>query len=91
MFSAKEAFYKCQFALTEEWVEFRDVSIHLDVRDAHTGAFTVVPARPVPSIEPLLPVSGRFEVEGEIAMTGVAIARSPLTPFSGIAAAGARG
>jgi 4'-phosphopantetheinyl transferase EntD len=73
MFSAKEAFYKCQFASTEEWVEFTDVCIRLDAIDALTGTFTILPARRVPSIETLLPVAGSFEVDGEIVKTGVAI------------------
>ena len=30
LFAAKEAFYKCQFPLTTEWLGFEDVSIELD-------------------------------------------------------------
>ncbi|HYP97884.1 MAG TPA: 4'-phosphopantetheinyl transferase superfamily protein [Polyangiaceae bacterium] len=37
VFSAKESFYKCQFALTRAWLDFRDVAIELDP----DGAFGV--------------------------------------------------
>jgi 4'-phosphopantetheinyl transferase EntD len=36
VFSAKEAFYKCQFQLTHQWLDFRDVKIEL----APGGGFT---------------------------------------------------
>jgi 4'-phosphopantetheinyl transferase EntD len=30
IFSAKEAFYKCQYPITQTWVEFRDVAVRFD-------------------------------------------------------------
>ena len=33
IFSAKEAFYKCQFAVTREWLNFSDVSVSVGPRD----------------------------------------------------------
>jgi 4'-phosphopantetheinyl transferase EntD len=38
IFSAKEAFFKCQFTLTRAWLEFRDVRMRLDHA---AGAFTI--------------------------------------------------
>lgn len=73
MFSAKEAFYKCQFALTRQWVEFRDVSIQLDSSDARQGAFVVRPARTFPLLDSVLPLSGRYLVDEELVLTGVSI------------------
>jgi 4'-phosphopantetheinyl transferase EntD len=41
IFSAKEAFYKCQFALTQEQLGFHDVSVELVAWGAKRGAFRI--------------------------------------------------
>jgi 4'-phosphopantetheinyl transferase EntD len=74
IFSAKEAFYKCQYALTHGWVGFLDVSIDLAERDAHAGTFAVRSAGRLPMLDAIVPVSGRFEVDGGLVLTGVSIA-----------------
>ena len=40
-FSAKEAFYKCQYPLTQEWVGFQDV----EIRRTDQHALAIVPTR----------------------------------------------
>jgi 4'-phosphopantetheinyl transferase EntD len=74
VFSAKEAFYKCQHVLTGEWLDFVDVTLELDGVDESWGSFTVRPLRPLASQlllnrEP----SGRFRIAGELVVTGIAI------------------
>jgi 4'-phosphopantetheinyl transferase EntD len=41
LFSAKEAFYKCQYPATQTFLEFHDVELRIDAVDAGSGAFTV--------------------------------------------------
>ncbi|WP_020648764.1 4'-phosphopantetheinyl transferase family protein [Solimonas variicoloris] len=43
VFSAKEAFYKCQYALTRQWLEFHDVVVAIETPAAAAGRFRVVP------------------------------------------------
>lgn len=43
VFSAKEAFYKCQYALTRQWLEFHDVSVEIETPAAISGRFRVTP------------------------------------------------
>ncbi|MBR0694308.1 4'-phosphopantetheinyl transferase [Bradyrhizobium lablabi] len=38
LFSAKEAFYKCQYAITEQFLEFTDVELSIDLQN---GSFCV--------------------------------------------------
>jgi len=69
MFSAKEAFYKCQHFLTGQWLGFTDISISIEA-----GSFTVRPTRTLmlcgrtPG-----PWTGRYLREGGIVITGVCI------------------
>lgn len=48
MFSAKEAFYKCQYEVTQQWLEFQDVVLELCRGSTQQGSFLV---RPVGSVE----------------------------------------
>jgi 4'-phosphopantetheinyl transferase EntD len=45
LFSAKEAFYKCQYPLTGEWLDFHDLRITAECWPSPSGRFTVQPAR----------------------------------------------
>jgi 4'-phosphopantetheinyl transferase EntD len=44
LFSAKEAFYKCQYAFTEQFLEFADVELSIDLQN---GSFFVSAIRRV--------------------------------------------
>lgn len=46
LFSVKEAFYKCQYPLTYEWLEFHDLSVAIG-QLAAGGEFTVCGNRPL--------------------------------------------
>lgn len=49
VFAAKEAFYKCQFPLTREWVGFEDVLIEpTESESTMAGDFRIVPQNPLP-------------------------------------------
>ena len=67
IFAAKEAFYKCQFPLSREWVGFEDVSIVVEA-----GSWRVVPENPLPVattwIEKLV---GRYEFRERWVIAGI--------------------
>ena len=75
-FAAKEAFYKSQYPLTGEWLEFEDIRI--ESGDWHLGAgrFSVHPQRPLRLQERIAaPLVGRFRVHGGFVSCGVALGR----------------
>jgi 4'-phosphopantetheinyl transferase EntD len=43
IFAAKEAFYKCQYPLTQSWVGFEDVAIEPASEPGDRGAFSILP------------------------------------------------
>jgi 4'-phosphopantetheinyl transferase EntD len=78
IFSAKEAFYKCQFAVTQERLGFHDVSVQLPAWGEKRGAFSVVANR---SIElersAALPLPGRYLFHEQFITSGIALAEAP--------------
>lgn len=74
LFSAREAFYKCQFGLTREWLDFSDVSVSVG-----PGRFEVVPRRAL-AIEAVVPPpwSGRFAIDGSLLLTGCELPGAPI-------------
>jgi 4'-phosphopantetheinyl transferase EntD len=74
MFAAKEAFYKCQFPLTGEWLEFGDIEVESADWDRLVGAFSVRPQRRIRLQARMRePVYGRFRVHGPFVSCGVAL------------------
>lgn len=72
IFSAKEAFYKCQFPVTGEWLDFHDVALDAEGLDFDEGRFVVVPQRSVQiQAQTRVPLRGRFLFEGRFVMTGM--------------------
>jgi len=68
IFAAKEAFYKCQFPMSHEWVGFEDVSI-----EASAGAFRIVPHVQLPvTADWVTTLAGRYQFRGPWVVTGVA-------------------
>lgn len=65
LFSAKEAFFKCQHALGGNLNEFRNVELLLE-----DGAFRVTLRRPS-SVS--LPLEGRYAIAGGMVFTGIAL------------------
>ena len=74
MFSAKEAFYKCQYEVTEQWLEFTDVTVDLFDWDVDWGSFAV---RPIGNVQLFElgggPAIGRFTVIDDLVLTAMAI------------------
>ncbi len=69
IFSAKEAFYKCQHFLTGEWLGFCDVAITVEA-----DGFTVRPTRTLEISRHIPgPWQGRYLREPGLVMTGVCI------------------
>jgi 4'-phosphopantetheinyl transferase EntD len=74
MFAAKEAFYKCQFPLTREWLEFEDVEIECAHWDAPTGCFSVRPQRRLHLQDEVAgPITGRFRRHAPFVSCAVAL------------------
>jgi 4'-phosphopantetheinyl transferase EntD len=69
IFSAKEAFYKCQYTLTREWLGFADISVTIDA-----DRFTVQATRSL-QIEAQMPAPwhGQYRHEAGLVITGVCI------------------
>lgn len=69
LFSAKEAFYKCQFPLTSEWLDFQDVQISInDTR------FKVTPRRALRLQTIAAPAwEGQFRVTDGLVLTAICI------------------
>lgn len=66
IFSAKETFYKCQFALTHEWLNFTDVSVSVEA-----DRFEILPRRKL-ALEAFAPAPwrGRHALERALVVTG---------------------
>lgn len=69
LFGAKEAFYKCQHALTGTWLGFEDVAVRLET----DGFELVVLARPHPVHRFGSVWAGRFVLDGPVVITGIAV------------------
>ena len=68
IFAAKEAFYKCQFPLSREWVGFEDVSI--EVHD--NGTLRVIPEVRLPvAAEWVAALESRYQYRGHWTVAGV--------------------
>jgi 4'-phosphopantetheinyl transferase EntD len=61
IFSAKEAFYKCQYTLTGEFLDFRDIQLNIDALSFEEGRCTSLPTRDILLTQHLAPpYEGRF-------------------------------
>lgn len=68
IYSAKEAFYKCQYSLTRKWLGFEDVLVSV-AGDAFEVS-VIAPSHPLHYM--LSPWVGRFRVQGDFIVTGIA-------------------
>ena len=75
IFSAKEAFYKCQFAADAERLGFHDVSVELPAMGQKRGAFKVMRQSRHGSSKAsaALPLQGRYLFHEEFITTGIAL------------------
>lgn len=74
IFSAKEAFYKCQYGITGQWLEFHDVALALHSSDLQAGSFSVRSLKGIRLLErETLPMIGRFQFHDGLVVTGMVI------------------
>ena len=74
IFSAKEAFYKCQYGVTQQWLEFDDVTVDVPLSATSAGYFLVRPRRKIALLEhEALPWKGRFQFNANLVITGMAL------------------
>ena len=89
IFSAKEAFYKCQRPITQRWLDFTDVTVELaparisdsterNGGDADGGTFLIAAAAGRQPLDDRLGEKprGRFRIEAGVVATGVPISSS---------------
>jgi 4'-phosphopantetheinyl transferase EntD len=75
IFSAKEAFYKCQFAVTQERLGFHDVAVELPEWGEKRGAFRIVANRSLAlEVHAATPLQGRYLFHEQFVSSGMAIA-----------------
>jgi 4'-phosphopantetheinyl transferase EntD len=75
IFSAKEAFYKCQYALVRERLNFHDVRVEVAAWGVSSGVYQIHPIRHIAlRTRTALPLEGRFLFHDELVTTGFALA-----------------
>lgn len=74
IFSAKEAFYKCQFPLTGERLNFHDARVEVCDWRSDSGAFDLHVAKPVLlQAHAAMPLRGRYRFYEGLIVTGLAL------------------
>ncbi|HEX3397434.1 MAG TPA: 4'-phosphopantetheinyl transferase superfamily protein [Steroidobacteraceae bacterium] len=74
IFSAKEAFYKCQYPLVQEWLNFHDAAVEVAAWGSARGAFRIHANRPIALARHAeLPLQGRYLFHEEFVSTGIAL------------------
>jgi 4'-phosphopantetheinyl transferase EntD len=76
IFSAKEAFYKCQYGVTRRWLDYADVSVDVSADDAEGGAFVIHAATDIArAVLRGVKARGRYRLVGPLVVSGVALSR----------------
>ncbi len=74
IFSAKESFYKCQYGVTRQWLEFDAVTLDFPSDYAGAGSFVLRPRMRIALLEhDTMPWMGRFEFHGSLVATGMVL------------------
>ena len=74
VFSVKEAFYKCQYGVTQQWLEFTDVTLAIPLSATRAGYFFVRPRRKIALLQhAALPWKGRFRFHANLVITGMVL------------------
>jgi 4'-phosphopantetheinyl transferase EntD len=74
IFAAKEAFYKCQYPLTAEWLNFHDATVEMPAWSAQRGVFSIRANRSI-AFDSLvtLPIEGHYLFHEQFVTAAVAI------------------
>ena len=71
IFSTKEAFYKCQYALTEEFLDFQDIQLDIDTINFKEGRCMLSPTRDIILTRYVVPpYGGRFYFHKDLIVSG---------------------
>jgi 4'-phosphopantetheinyl transferase EntD len=74
IFSAKEAFYKCQSSVTGAWLDYSDVSVELNSEAADRGTFLVRAATATGRrVIADFAARGRYRIAAGLVFTGIAL------------------
>jgi 4'-phosphopantetheinyl transferase EntD len=75
IFSAKEAFYKCQYSLVRERLNFHDVRVEAEAWGASSGAYRIHAIRSIAlRTRTALPVQGRYLFHEGLVTAGLGLA-----------------
>jgi 4'-phosphopantetheinyl transferase EntD len=79
IFSAKEAFYKCQYPLTKEWLDFKDLQLKVDNWGEACAQFEIEACRPL-AVAALVgfPVTGTYLFRDGFVTVGATVLRADL-------------
>lgn len=79
IFAAKEAFYKCQYTLAGEWLDFKDLHVRVDAWGPSRSLYEIQACRPLAVANQMsLPVSGAYLFQDGFVTAGVAMLRAAL-------------
>jgi 4'-phosphopantetheinyl transferase EntD len=74
IFSAKEAFYKCQYPLTRERLDFLDAMVETATWPASNGTFSIHSTRRIGFADhTAMPLKGRYLFHGKEVTAGIAV------------------
>lgn len=79
VFSAKEAFYKCQYPLVSEWLDFHDLRIELPEWGQATGVFQTHAMRELRFTRHAVIPLGRYVFHEQFVSAGIAVAAGTVT------------
>jgi 4'-phosphopantetheinyl transferase EntD len=75
IFSAKEAFYKCQYPLVREHLDFHDLRVEAEGWNASSGAFWIHATRSIAvRTHTALPMQGRYLYHEGLVTAGMSLA-----------------
>jgi 4'-phosphopantetheinyl transferase EntD len=74
IFSAKEAYFKCQYPDTREWLEFDQVAVSVSPQSGTCGTITIRVLDPALALHPYGVARGRYLVCSASVITAVSIA-----------------
>jgi 4'-phosphopantetheinyl transferase EntD len=79
VFAAKEAFYKCQYPLTGEWLDFHDLSVVPSEWGPEEGTFLVQQTRPLAVTQFVsAPLEGRYAFHDGLITAGFGLSRGAI-------------
>lgn len=73
IFAAKEAFYKCQYPLTREWLNFSDLCVTAPAWGAAQGPFAVAATRPLAVFDRAISPTGAYRFHEGFVSAGISL------------------